>query len=66
MKNWVKRNDDSRGRHNTNSQIKFETSMLKSVLCDYSDAYILVKETITVANTGTTAAPNNIGKVLAK
>ena len=26
--------------------------MLKSSLCDYSDAYILVKGTITVINTG--------------
>ena len=26
------------------SQIKFKTTMLKSSLCDYSDAYILVKE----------------------
>ena len=33
--------------------------MLRSNLCDYSDAYILVKGTITVPNTGTTVAPNN-------
>ena len=32
------------------------------VLCDYSDAYILAKETITVANTGTSPAPNNADK----
>ena len=30
--------------------------MLKSSLCDYSDAYILVKETITVNNTAAAAA----------
>ena len=36
--------------------------MLKSSLCDYSDAYILVKGTITVNNTGTAAAPNNRNK----
>ena len=29
-------------------QIKFEISMLKSSLCDQSDAYIHVKETITI------------------
>ena len=29
-------------------QIKFKTSMLQSDLCDYSDAYIVVKGTITV------------------
>ena len=36
--------------------------MLRSSLCDYSDAYILVKGTITVPNTGTAAAPNNRNK----
>ena len=33
--------------------------MLKSGLCDYSDAYILVKETITVNNTAATDADAN-------
>ena len=36
--------------HNTNSQIKFKIMTLKSRLCDYSDAYILVKGTITIPN----------------
>ena len=45
-KNWVEINDDSHGMYNTNSQIKFNTSMLKLSLCDYSDAYILVSGTI--------------------
>ena len=58
-KNWVKINDDSRGAYNTNSQIKFKNSMLKSSLCDYNDAYILVKGTKTVPNTPTTAAAKN-------
>ena len=31
------------------TQIKFKTSILRSSLCDYSDAYILVSETTTVA-----------------
>ena len=44
-KNWIEINDDSRGTHNTNSQIKFKTSMLRSILRDYSDAYIFVNET---------------------
>ena len=30
---------------------KFKTAMLKSSLCDYSDAYILDKGNITVNNT---------------
>ena len=47
-KNWVEINDDSWGTHNTDSQINFKTSMLKSSLCNYSDAYILVKERIII------------------
>ena len=35
----------------TNSQIKFKTTILKSNLCNYSDAYILAKNTLTVADT---------------
>ena len=45
--------------HNTNSQIKFKTSMLESSLCEYSDAYILVSGTVTVTITGTAANSNN-------
>ena len=33
--------------------------MVKSSLYDHSDAYIHVQRTVTVANTGTTAVPNN-------
>ena len=29
-KNWVEINDESRGTNNTNSQIRFKTSMLSS------------------------------------
>ena len=61
-KNWVEVNDESRGVYNVNSQIEFKTAMLKSSLCDYSGAYTLAKGTITVNNTGTAAAPNNINK----
>ena len=55
-KNWVETNNESRGACNVNSQIKFKTTMLKSSLCDYSDAYILVKETITINGIGADAA----------
>ena len=62
-RNWVKINDESRGAYNVNSQIKFKTAMLKSSLCDYSDAYILVKGTISVNNTAAAgAAVNNDDK----
>ena len=50
IKSWVEINDDSRETYNINSQIKFKISMLKSILCDHSDAYIHVKGTITVPN----------------
>ena len=55
-RNLVEINDESRGAYNANSQIKFKTTMLKSSLCDYSDAYILVKGKITIAGTGNDAA----------
>ena len=58
-KNWLQINDESRGKYNVNSQIKFKTTMLKSSLCAYSDAYILVKRTITVNNTASANADAN-------
>ena len=62
-RNWVEINDESRGAYNVNSQIKFKTTMLKSSLCDHSDAYILVKGTISVTNTAAAgAAANNTNK----
>ena len=55
-KNWVEVNGDARGAYNTNSQIKLKTSMPNSSLCDYSNAYILATETITVVRAGADAA----------
>ena len=56
-------NDEARGTYSCNKQIKFKTSMLRSSLCDYSDAYIIVKGNITVNNTGAAGAnANNIDK----
>ena len=49
-KNWVEINDSLRGTYNTNNKIKFKATTLKLILCDYSDTYILVKETTSVAN----------------
>ena len=45
-RNWVEINDEARGTYSHNKQIKFKTSMLRSSLCDYSDAYILAKGNI--------------------
>ena len=67
IKSWVEITDDARGRYNTNYQIRFRTSMARSVICDYSDAYILVIVTITVKNSGTATDPNNrVKKVIFK
>ena len=58
-KNWAKINDDSRRTYNTNTQVKFKTSMLKLSLCDYSDTYIHVNGTITVPNRAAADAAAN-------
>ena len=62
-RNWVEINDDIRGAYSPNKQIRFKTAMLRSSLCDYSDAYILVKGNISVNNTaGAGAAANDTNK----
>ena len=62
-RNWVEINDEERGTYSPDKQIKFETAMLRSILCDYGDAYILVKGNITVNNTAADgAAANNTNK----
>ena len=60
-KDWVKINYGSREKYNEDNQIRFKTSMLRSSLCEYSDVYILVKRTITVAEK-TAAASDNTNK----
>ena len=55
-KNWVEINDEPGGTYSVNSQIKFETTMLKSSLFDYSDAYIFVRGKITITGAGDNAA----------
>ena len=51
IKNWIEINDESRAIYCVNRQINFKTSMIRSSLCDYSDAYMLVKGNISVDNT---------------
>ena len=46
--------------YNENKSIKFETPMLRSNLCNYSDVYILVKGIITVTAPGVNNGANNI------
>ena len=47
-KKWVEVYDQSEKNCNVNKEIRIKTSMLKSDLCDYSDAYVVVKGTITI------------------
>ena len=54
IRNWVEINDDPKGTY-TNADIKFKTTMLKSDLCDYADAYIFFKGTITITGAGADA-----------
>ena len=61
-RNWVEINDEARGTYSPNKQIKFKTAMLRSTLCDYGDAYILVKGNITVNNAAAGANENNTNK----
>ena len=67
-RNWVEINDDIRGAYSPNKQIRFKTAMLRSSLCDYSDAYILVKGNISNNNTAAegVAANNAAKKVIFK
>ena len=46
--------------YNENKSIRFKTPMLRSDLCDYSDAYKLVNGTITVTANGDNNNANNI------
>ena len=50
-KKWIEVPDQSGGSYDVNKQIRFEKSMLRSNVCDYSDAYIVVRGTITVTGT---------------
>ena len=51
-KYWIEVNDHSRGMYNTNSNIRFKTTMLKANLCRYSDPCILVKRWRTITGAG--------------
>ena len=52
-KKWIEVHDqfgNAEDRYNPRKQVIFLTSMLRSDLCDFSDAYIVIKGTITVTN----------------
>ena len=48
-KKWIEVRGQSGETYNTNKQIRFKTSLLRSDLCDFSDAYIVVKGIVTVS-----------------
>ena len=47
-KKWIEVYDESEKNYNPNKEIRIKTSMLRSDLCGFSDAYIVVKGDITV------------------
>ena len=58
-RNWININDESKGTYTIND-IKFKTTMLRSNLCDYADAYILVKGNITITGEGDNGAAKRL------
>ena len=46
IKKCVERNNLSSGQYSVNTNIRFKTTLLRSYLCGYSDAYFIVKGTI--------------------
>ena len=54
-KKWIEIYDQSEGNYNVDKEIRIKTSMLRSDLCDFSDAYIVVKGNITVTKKTLTA-----------
>ena len=47
-KKWIEVYDQSEKNYNPNKEIRIKTSMLKSDLCNFSDAYIVVEGDITL------------------
>ena len=58
-KNCAEINDESRGTYSEKNQVRVKNQILRSGLCDYSDAYMLVKRVIIVTNTAAWGQPNN-------
>ena len=53
---WIEINNLSGGQFSVKKNVRFKTSILRSDLCDYSDAYIVVKGRISVTGN------NNVNK----
>ena len=48
---WIEVNDLSGGQYSVNKNIRFRIPILRSDLCNYSDAYIVFKGKISVTGT---------------
>ena len=59
-KKWVEIYNESGGTYNVNKEIRFKTPMLRSDLCDYNDAYIVVAGKITVIDPNNNAYDKNL------
>ena len=46
-KKWIEVQHQPSGKYDTGKEIRFKTSMLRSDLCDYSEAYVWVNGTVT-------------------
>ena len=62
-KNWVEINDDTGGTYNSNNQIKFKTTMLKSSLYEYSYVYMLAKGAIKFTREGVYTAARQADEI---
>ena len=61
-RNWVEIDDESRETDIGNG-IRFKSTMLRSNLCDYADAYILVNGRITITGAGDDVAARQADKI---
>ena len=59
-KKWYIIDSESNGNYSKDEEINFLTRSIESSLCDYSDAYILVTENISVTRTIAAAGGNPI------
>ena len=49
-KKWIGIYDESNGTYNVNKEVRFKTPQLRSDLCDWNDAYLVVKRKISTTN----------------
>ena len=67
-KKWIEVYDQSEKNYSVNKEIRIKTPMLRSDLCDFSDANIVVKGNITVVKkiytTNDFEAPSNTAAIL--